>query len=152
MTACFRSDLASGPALPACRSISVEFMLAQLIPLDNGIPITLNRDITIVGRKRGLCDLIIDRSSISKLHCMLVKTDGLLFVRDLMRPDDNATVNQLIDTYAKGQSHRARQLFNDSLRAALNLQEIRSLVGRLGFNTDSVQPTSDRHWTWCQNG
>jgi pSer/pThr/pTyr-binding forkhead associated (FHA) protein len=58
-------------------------MHAQLIPNDGSSPITLRRDITLVGRKAGLCDLIIDRSSISKIHCILVKTDGLLFVRDL---------------------------------------------------------------------
>ena len=38
---------------------------------------------TVVGRKSGLCDLIVSRNSVSKLHCLLVKTDGLLFVRDL---------------------------------------------------------------------
>lgn len=58
-------------------------MHAQLIPADGGKPITLSRDIVVVGRKKGLCDLVIDKTSISKLHCMLVKTDGLLFVRDL---------------------------------------------------------------------
>ncbi|MCH7988294.1 MAG: FHA domain-containing protein [Planctomycetes bacterium] len=58
-------------------------MQAQLIPVDGGEPITLNRDITIVGRKSGLCDLVVDRSSISKLHCVIIKTDGLLYIRDL---------------------------------------------------------------------
>lgn len=58
-------------------------MHAQLIPNDGSPPITLRKDITLVGRKPGLCDLVIDRSSVSKIHCLLVKTDGLLFVRDL---------------------------------------------------------------------
>lgn len=58
-------------------------MRAQLIPLDGERPITLGNDVTLVGRKPGMCDLIVDRSSVSKLHCLLVKTDGLLFVRDL---------------------------------------------------------------------
>jgi pSer/pThr/pTyr-binding forkhead associated (FHA) protein len=58
-------------------------MHAQLIPLDGERPITLGHDVTLVGRKPGMCDLIVDRSSVSKLHCLLVKTDGLLFVRDL---------------------------------------------------------------------
>lgn len=58
-------------------------MLAQLIPADGSNPITLNRDLTVVGRSREICDLTLGRSSISKLHCLLVKTDGLLFVRDL---------------------------------------------------------------------
>lgn len=58
-------------------------MRAQLIPLEGGKPIEIVNDITLVGRKRGLCDLIIDRGSVSKLHCLIVKTDGLLFIRDL---------------------------------------------------------------------
>ena len=58
-------------------------MHAQLIPNDDSDPITLRKDITLVGRKTGLCDLVIDKASISKIHCLLVKTDGLLFVRDL---------------------------------------------------------------------
>ncbi|MCC7421224.1 MAG: FHA domain-containing protein [Planctomycetaceae bacterium] len=58
-------------------------MLAQLVPVEGGKPITLKRDVIVVGRKPGLCDLIVERPSVSKLHCVLVKTDGLLFVRDL---------------------------------------------------------------------
>lgn len=58
-------------------------MLAQLIPLDDGPTITLSKDVNLVGRKPGLCDVVIDRTSVSKLQCLLVKTDGLLYVRDL---------------------------------------------------------------------
>ncbi len=58
-------------------------MIAQLIPLKGGNPITLVDDITIVGRQRDVCDLVIDSKSVSKMHCILIKTDGLLYVRDL---------------------------------------------------------------------
>jgi predicted component of type VI protein secretion system len=58
-------------------------MLAQLIPQKGGPPITLRSAITIVGRSSKLCDLVIDHTSISKQHCVLVKTDGLLYMRDL---------------------------------------------------------------------
>lgn len=58
-------------------------MLAQLIPQQGGPPITLQSAITIVGRSAKLCDLVIDHTSISKQHCVLVKTDGLLYLRDL---------------------------------------------------------------------
>jgi hypothetical protein len=40
-------------------------------------------------------------------------------------------------------------MFEDSLRAALSLDEIRQLVEQLGFAPDCVQATSDRHWTWA---
>ena len=58
-------------------------MEAKLISVDGDRTIRLKKDVIIVGRKRGICDIYIDRSSISKLHCMIVKTDGLLFIRDL---------------------------------------------------------------------
>lgn len=58
-------------------------MHAELVPLDGGKPVVLSRDVTVVGRKAGVCDVIVDRESVSKLHCLVVKTDGLLFVRDL---------------------------------------------------------------------
>lgn len=58
-------------------------MIAQLIPLDGTPPIPITGDVTVVGRKRGLCDLVIDHPSISKAHGVIAKTDGLLFFRDL---------------------------------------------------------------------
>jgi pSer/pThr/pTyr-binding forkhead associated (FHA) protein len=58
-------------------------MQAQLIPVDGGETIHLTKDVTVVGRKNEACDVCIERSSVSKLHCVIVKTDGLLFIRDL---------------------------------------------------------------------
>ena len=43
---------------------------------------------------------------------------------------------------------RSRQMFDDSLHAALSLEEIRGFVVQLGFPAESVQQTTDRHWTW----
>jgi predicted component of type VI protein secretion system len=57
-------------------------MRARLIPLDNGPPIELAKDLTLVGRNDD-CDVRLDHKSVSKLHCILVKTDGLILVRDL---------------------------------------------------------------------
>lgn len=58
-------------------------MIAKLIPTDGGMPIPIRKDVSLVGRKSGLCDIVIEHTSISKLHCVVAKTDGLLFVRDL---------------------------------------------------------------------
>jgi pSer/pThr/pTyr-binding forkhead associated (FHA) protein len=58
-------------------------MLAQLIPKEGGPTITLNKPITVIGRNSKLCDLVVEHTSVSKLHCMLVKTDGLIYMRDL---------------------------------------------------------------------
>jgi pSer/pThr/pTyr-binding forkhead associated (FHA) protein len=58
-------------------------MQAKLIPVDGGEPVTISRDVTVVGRSRELCDLALQQASVSKLQCLIAKTDGLLFIRDL---------------------------------------------------------------------
>jgi len=70
-----------------------------------------------------------------------------MFVRDLLRPADDATVMHLVETYAAGAKDRQRQLFNQSLRAALSLDEVRDLADNVGLPRASVAQTSDRHWT-----
>ena len=78
----------------------------------------------------------------------VTKSGGLLFFRDLLRPADEATLKQLVQTYAGSENAHSQQMFDDSLQAALSLEEIRGLVSKLGFPADSVQQTTDRHWTW----
>ena len=68
-------------------------MKAELVPENGDPPIPITKDLTVVGRKE-YCDVWIDDATLSKRHCVLVKTDGLLVVRDL------ATTN---GTKVKGQ-------------------------------------------------
>ncbi len=79
----------------------------------------------------------------------ITKPGGLLYFRDLMRPDDQTMLDQLVQQYAGDETEHARQMFRDSLHAALSVDEMRQLVGDLGFAADTVQATSDRHWTWA---
>ncbi len=74
--------------------------------------------------------------------------EGTLFVRDLLRPDDEAKLHHLVNTYAAGANDHQRKMFGDSLLAALTLAEVRELVGRLGYPLETVQQTTDRHWTF----
>jgi pSer/pThr/pTyr-binding forkhead associated (FHA) protein len=57
-------------------------MRAQLQPLDGGPSILISKDLVVVGRKEH-CDLRLDHKSVSKMHCVIVRTDGLLLLRDL---------------------------------------------------------------------
>ncbi len=57
-------------------------MKATLIPLDGGQAIELVKDVTVIGRKE-FCDVRIDDPSISKVHLLIAKTDGLLLFRDM---------------------------------------------------------------------
>ena len=84
-------------------------MLARLVPLDDSPPIDLTRDVTLVGRSAD-CDARIDHKSISKLHCLLVQTDGLVLVRDLGSTNGTRVNGQRV--------RRAALLPNDSLAVA----------------------------------
>jgi ubiquinone/menaquinone biosynthesis C-methylase UbiE len=78
----------------------------------------------------------------------VVRHGGLFFLRDLLRPDDDKSVRRLVQLYAGAATRHQQQMFEDSLRAALRLDEIRALISAHGFTPESVQQTSDRHWTW----
>src|SRR5579863_10158919 len=93
-------------------------MKAELVPENGDPPIPIVRDLTIVGR-REYCDVVIDDPSLSKRHCVLVKTDGLLVVRDL------ASTN---GTKVKGQRIRWAALLPDD-RLALGGYKVRVYLG-----------------------
>ena len=78
----------------------------------------------------------------------VVRAGGLLFVRDLLRPGDQATLQQLVVLHTPGANAHQKQMFAESLAAALTLTEVRALVAAHGFPVDGINQTTDRHWTW----
>lgn len=79
----------------------------------------------------------------------VLKPGGILFLRDLFRPPDEETLTRLVSLYAGDATAKQRQMFADSLRAALTVDEVRELAAGLGIPPTCVQQTSDRHWTLC---
>lgn len=75
-------------------------------------------------------------------------TGGTLFVRDLLRPASDEVLEHLVNLHAGRANDHQRELFANSLRAALTLAEVQTLVVELGFDPATVRQTSDRHWTW----
>lgn len=57
-------------------------MRVRLVPMDGGSPIEILKDLIVVGRRED-CDVMLDHKSISKQHCIIVKNDGILLLRDL---------------------------------------------------------------------
>lgn len=82
---------------------------AQLQPVAGGDAIEIVKDLTLVGRKED-CDVRLDHKSVSKLHCIIVKTDGLLLVRDLGSTNGTRVNGQRV--------RRAALLPNDKLTIA----------------------------------
>lgn len=59
-------------------------MQALLIPISGGKPLRLEKDVTVVGRRRWVCDIYFDDPTISKFHCLLTQSrDNIFYVRDL---------------------------------------------------------------------
>jgi len=80
-----------------------------------------------------------------------VATPGAtIFVRDLLRPADETTLQHLVRTYAGDANARQQTMFAESLHAALTVDEVRALVAGVGFDPDGVRQTTDRHWTWVK--
>ena len=78
----------------------------------------------------------------------VTRDGGFLFWRDLVRPESDERLCSLVQLYAGDENDQQQRLFSESLRAALNLEEIRAMVEKLGFDSATVCLTSDRHWTW----
>src|SRR3954451_15393416 len=93
-------------------------MKAELVPENGDPPIPVDRDLMVVGR-RDYCDIVIDHSSLSKRHCVLVKTDGLLVIRDLISTNG---------TKVKGQRIRWAALLPDD-RITLGSYKLRVYLG-----------------------
>lgn len=79
----------------------------------------------------------------------VTEEDGILFARDLARPDDEQAIDALVKRYVAKESTESQRLFAQSLRASLTVSEVADIVESLGFNRSSVSMTSDRHWTWA---
>src|SRR4051812_44851927 len=73
---------------------------------------------------------------------------GLLFQRDLARPDDESSLQQLVDFYAGGATAYQRGLFAGSLHPALTVEKRKDVVAAFGFGPNTVKMPPDRHWTW----
>lgn len=77
----------------------------------------------------------------------VVRPGGLLFVRDLLRPEDDAAVEHLVATHAGSENADQQQLFRQSLHAALTVDEMRNMLVSLGVDPTACTQTTDRHWT-----
>jgi len=79
----------------------------------------------------------------------VVGPSGLLFVRDLLRPESTAELDHLVALYAADANAHQRRMFGASLHATLTLDEVRALGVAFGIAANCVKQTSDRHWTLC---
>jgi pSer/pThr/pTyr-binding forkhead associated (FHA) protein len=99
--------------------------------MDGGEPIVVSKDLMLVGRKDD-CDIQLDHKSVSKQHCVIVKTDGLLLLRDLGSTNGTRVNGQRV--------RRAALLPNDQLNIA-------SLRFKVAFAADEEAPVRPDEFT-----
>ncbi|KAF3891172.1 MULTISPECIES: class I SAM-dependent methyltransferase [Nostocales] len=104
----------------------------------------------------GQFDMVISNSLVHHLSDPLpffkelqrvLKPNGGIFIRDLVRPDDEITINTLVETVGPEYDIHQKKLFRDSLYAALTVEEVNQLVLQAGLEGVKVYQSSDCHWT-----
>jgi ubiquinone/menaquinone biosynthesis C-methylase UbiE len=77
----------------------------------------------------------------------LIRPDGAILIRDLIRPETDRLVDDLVERIGGDYDSHQQQLFRDSLKAGLTLTEVRDFVDRAGLQQVKLSQTSELHWT-----
>ena len=79
----------------------------------------------------------------------VVKPQGFLLIRDLIRPESQEKLEAMVTAIGPEYTAQQRQLFADSLQAALTMTEIEEYLTKLGWQNQGLKlyQSSDRHWT-----
>lgn len=77
----------------------------------------------------------------------VIRPDGLILIRDLMRPDTPEAAQALVDRYAADDTPYQKKLFYDSFLAALTIPEIETMLVQTNLTDAIVVQSSDRHWS-----
>ena len=70
-----------------------------------------------------------------------------ILIRDLIRPENQQALEQLLHAHAPQWSPLQRALFADSLHAALTVDEVRQMLAECGLADVQVTQITDRHWS-----
>jgi len=77
----------------------------------------------------------------------VTKPSGGICIRDLFRPPDMKTLEDLTQKYAGDATEYQKKLYRDSLHASFTLDEVRELIEKAGLEGVVVVQSSDRHWS-----
>lgn len=81
----------------------------------------------------------------------VVKANGSILIRDLLRPESENEIEEIVKQANLDYNPRQKKLFKDSLHAALTLDEIQEIISQIGWHNAQVYQSSSRHWTLTIN-
>ncbi|MDS3860260.1 class I SAM-dependent methyltransferase [Thermosynechococcaceae cyanobacterium BACA0444] len=77
----------------------------------------------------------------------LLHFQGALLIRDLIRPQTEAGLQNILMNHGGNSSPNQLKLFQDSLRASFTLSEIKTMIHQAGIKNVEIYQSSNRHWT-----
>src|SRR5690348_16004598 len=112
-------------------------------------------DVKSTGRAEGTFDMVISNSLVHHIPepvqflaevKRVARRGGGIFIKDLHRPETEADLHRLVETYAGDDTPYQRRIFGESLHAALTVAEVKAICERVGLLDVEVRRCSDRHW------
>ncbi|MYF98040.1 class I SAM-dependent methyltransferase [Candidatus Poribacteria bacterium] len=101
-------------------------------------------------------DGLISNSIVHHIHDALkslqemgrvVKPNGLVLIRDLIRPKTPADAQAFVDKYAANDTPLQQKLYYDSFLAAFTLDEVNQMLTQMDMPNAVVVQSTDRHWS-----
>ena len=90
---------------------------------------------------------IHDSLSALKEMGRVVKPDGMVLIRDLIRPETPVDAQAFVDRYAADDTPYQQKLYYDSFLASFTLAEVNQMLTQMDMPGAVVVQTTDRHWS-----
>ncbi len=101
-------------------------------------------------------DGLISNSIVHHIHDSLralkemgrvAKPEGVVLIRDLIRPETLADAQAFVDRYAADDTPYQQKLYYDSFLAAFTLAEVNQMLTQMDMPGAVVVQSTDRHWS-----
>ena len=101
-------------------------------------------------------DGLISNSIVHHIHDALkalidmgrvVKPNGLVLIRDLIRPETIADAQGFVDKYAADDTPYQQKLYYDSFLASFTIPEVNEMLFQMNIPGATVVKSTDRHWS-----
>ncbi len=81
----------------------------------------------------------------------VARPDGLILIRDLIRPESTENALALVERYADYATPYQQKLFYDSFLASFTISEVEDMLAQTNLPGAVVVQSSDRHWSIERN-
>jgi 2-polyprenyl-3-methyl-5-hydroxy-6-metoxy-1,4-benzoquinol methylase len=105
--------------------------------------------------KQHTYDVVISNSIVHHIHQpvklfiearRLSAVESIIYFKDLLRPKSLSELEMIVEKYSGDVNDYQRELFYNSLHAALTLDEVKDCAVTAGYENFKITQTSDRHW------